>query len=43
MEKLKEKLREYIDLYGLSDEKTIKISQKLDELIVQKMKEGKNG
>ncbi|MCC9296529.1 aspartyl-phosphate phosphatase Spo0E family protein [Clostridium sp. WLY-B-L2] len=39
MEKLKEKLREYIDLYGLSDERTIEISQELDELIVQKMKE----
>lgn len=43
MEKLKKKLREYIDLYGLSDKRTIEISQKLDELIVQKMKEGKNG
>jgi hypothetical protein len=43
MEKLKKKLREYIDLYGLSDKRTIEISQKLDELIVQEMKEGENG
>ncbi|CAB1249715.1 aspartyl-phosphate phosphatase Spo0E family protein [Clostridium sp. MT-14] len=39
MEDLKEELNRCISLYGLLDERTIKISQKLDELIVQKLKE----
>jgi hypothetical protein len=43
MEELKKKLNECVALYGLRDERTLEISQKLDELIVQKMKEGKNG
>lgn len=42
MEELKKRLNECIDLYGLQDERTLKISRELDKLIVEKMKEGKD-
>ncbi|KAA8676217.1 aspartyl-phosphate phosphatase Spo0E family protein [Clostridium sp. HV4-5-A1G] len=42
MEELKKRLNECIDLYGLQDKRTLEVSQQLDKLIVQKMKEGKN-
>jgi CRISPR/Cas system Type II protein with McrA/HNH and RuvC-like nuclease domain len=36
--KLKQELNQYIDLYGLSDERTIAKSQELDKLIVKEQK-----
>ncbi|MBV4423446.1 aspartyl-phosphate phosphatase Spo0E family protein [Clostridium tyrobutyricum] len=38
MEKLRKKLNEYVELYGPLDNRTLEISQKLDKLIVEKMK-----
>ncbi|MBV4415121.1 aspartyl-phosphate phosphatase Spo0E family protein [Clostridium tyrobutyricum] len=38
MEKLRKKLNQYVELYGPLDNRTLEISQKLDKLIVEKMK-----
>jgi hypothetical protein len=37
---LRELLNKYTEIYDLLDRRTLEISQKLDKLIVQKMKEG---
>jgi hypothetical protein len=42
IEKLREKLNEYVELYGPLDNRTLEISQKLDKLIVEKMKGDSN-
>ena len=38
MEELREKLHQAIDKYGISDERTIAISQELDKLIYKKQR-----
>lgn len=38
---LKHKMHSYIEKYGLNDVRTIKVSQELDKLIVQDMKQKK--
>ncbi|WP_254904640.1 aspartyl-phosphate phosphatase Spo0E family protein [Clostridium tyrobutyricum] len=38
IEKLRKKLNQYVELYGPLDNRTLEISQKLDKLIVEKMK-----
>lgn len=38
MEALRELMYEYIDLYGVTDEKTVYVSQQLDLLILESMK-----
>lgn len=38
MEKLREKMYLYIELYGPIDKRTVEVSQELDILIVQDMK-----
>jgi hypothetical protein len=38
IEKLRKKLNEYIELYGPLDNRTLEISQKLDKIIIKKMK-----
>lgn len=43
MENLRQKLYKYIELYGTLDKRTIEVSQKLDKLIVEKMKGGSKG
>ena len=40
MEELKEQLYKSIANYGLNDIRTIKLSQKLDLVVVEKMKRG---
>lgn len=39
---LRELLNKYTEIYDLLDRRTLEISQKLDKLIVEKMKEDKN-
>lgn len=39
MKKLREKLHQAIDEYGISDERTISISQELDKLIYREQKD----
>ncbi|MFL0197799.1 aspartyl-phosphate phosphatase Spo0E family protein [Clostridium sp. WILCCON 0269] len=41
IENVREKLHEYVTLYGESDKRTLQVSEELDELIAKKMKEGK--
>ncbi|MFL0198414.1 aspartyl-phosphate phosphatase Spo0E family protein [Clostridium sp. WILCCON 0269] len=41
IEDVREKLHEYISLYGELDKRTLQVSEELDELIAKKMKEGK--
>lgn len=38
MEELREKMHEYIELYGPLDKRTIEVSQELDKYIVADMK-----
>ncbi|MEN8079290.1 aspartyl-phosphate phosphatase Spo0E family protein [Clostridioides difficile] len=38
MEKLRENLHKYIDIYGVGSKKTLKISNKLDKLVNIEMK-----
>ena len=38
MEKLREKLHQAIDEYGLTDERTVAISQELDKVVCQAQK-----
>ncbi len=43
MEKLREKLHKAIDAYGISDERTISISQELDKLIYKEQRTYQRG
>ena len=38
MEELREKLVQYIDMYGRNDERTVKVSQELDKYVVEEQK-----
>lgn len=42
IEKLRKKLNQYVELYGLLDNRTLEISKKMDKLIVEKMKGDSN-
>ncbi|MFL0198323.1 aspartyl-phosphate phosphatase Spo0E family protein [Clostridium sp. WILCCON 0269] len=41
IEAVREKLHQYITLYGEQDKRTLQVSEELDELIAKKMKEEK--
>lgn len=38
MDELREKLGQYINAYGIQDEKTIKLSQELDKYVVEEQR-----
>ena len=38
MEELREKLGDYISMYGINDERTVKLSQELDKYVVEEQK-----